>query len=284
VTIASDAAPPASSQLIGTTLRAVAAVTGMQLAFVSAIEAETYTWRHVHGTLEGIAAGMSLGLAETFCARMLDGAPPSTHDALTDPAYTSTPIRERLGIGSYVGVPLRRAGAVIGTLGGLDPSSVQLSSAELRVVAALGRVVSAEAAADPDIRLHRTAAGWEVEVGDGSVQREPEMSLAMSLADLIAGDGVPTVPPQRPQRPPEGLGELERLQVQIRQLEHALSARVVIEQAIGVLAQRFGVAPREAFDRLRRSARSRGQRVHDLAVDVVRSARDRATSLPTELS
>jgi hypothetical protein len=256
----------------------------MQLAFVSAIDAETYTWRDVHGTLDGVTAGMRLGLAETFCARMLAGAPASTHDALTDPAYAGTPIRERFGIGSYVGVPLRRAGAVIGTLGGLDRSSIRLTPGDLRILAALGRVVSAEAAADPDIRLHRTAAGWEVEVGDGTVQHEPEMSLAMSLADLIAGDGAPTVPPQRPQRPPQGLSEVERLRVQIRQLEHALSARVVIEQGIGVLAERLGVAPREAFDRLRRSARSRGQRVHDLAVDVVRSARDRTTALPTELT
>ena len=72
--------------------------------------------------------------------------------------------------------------------------------------------------------------------------------------------------------------------MQISQLEHALSARVIIEQAIGVLAQRFAIAPREAFDRLRKSARSRGQRVHDLAVNIVRSARDETVALPADLT
>jgi AmiR/NasT family two-component response regulator len=59
---------------------------------------------------------------------------------------------------------------------------------------------------------------------------------------------------------------------------------VTIEQAIGVLAQRFAVAPREAFDRLRKSARSRGQRVHELAVSIVRSARDESVVLPADLT
>ena len=55
-----------------------------------------------------------------------------------------------------------------------------------------------------------------------------------------------------------------------RQLEHALQSRVVIEQAKGMLAERFAVRPDEAFELLRRGARNHRIRVHDLAGRVVR--------------
>ena len=56
-----------------------------------------------------------------------------------------------------------------------------------------------------------------------------------------------------------------------RQLEHALESRVVIEQAKGVLVERFRLEPDAAFDLLRRAARSSRRKLHDLAADVVRS-------------
>jgi AmiR/NasT family two-component response regulator len=54
-----------------------------------------------------------------------------------------------------------------------------------------------------------------------------------------------------------------------RQLQEALESRVVIEQAKGVLAERFHMAPDEAFQLLRRGARNHRVRVHDLAARVV---------------
>jgi transcriptional regulator with GAF, ATPase, and Fis domain len=53
------------------------------------------------------------------------------------------------------------------------------------------------------------------------------------------------------------------------QLEHALHSRVVIEQAKGILAERLGVDPDQAFARLRRYGRLRGLRLTDLARQVV---------------
>src|SRR5437588_1537472 len=54
-------------------------------------------------------------------------------------------------------------------------------------------------------------------------------------------------------------------------LQRALETRVVIEQAKGVLAERFGLDVHEAFQVLRRSARSNRMRLRDLAERVVES-------------
>jgi hypothetical protein len=283
VTIVTTATPAASSQLVEASLRAAAGITRMQFVFVAGIEAEKFTVDKALGAFEGLSIGQSEPLKDSFCSRMLDGAPAATSDAEHDPAYFDVPLRERLGIRSYVGVPLRQAGIVTGTLCGIDAGSVPLACADVQLLASLARLIVADSEHDPQLRLHRTAIGWEVEQGDGSVLEAEDPIVAMTLADLIAGQVGDLIPGQRPERPTVEQSEGESLRMQIAQLEHALSARVVIEQAIGVVAQRFGLAPREAFDRLRKSARSRGQRVHDLAGILVRSARDPDASLPREL-
>jgi GAF domain-containing protein len=53
------------------------------------------------------------------------------------------------------------------------------------------------------------------------------------------------------------------------QLQHALDHRLVIEQAKGMLAARHETSPDEAFERLRRHARSKGVSVHAVADAVV---------------
>jgi hypothetical protein len=57
----------------------------------------------------------------------------------------------------------------------------------------------------------------------------------------------------------------------IRQLREALSSRVVIEQAKGVLAAERGVPVGEAFEMLRRSARNQGVTLRTVAAAVVDS-------------
>jgi ANTAR domain-containing protein len=79
-------------------------------------------------------------------------------------------------------------------------------------------------------------------------------------------------------------GEAARLAVTVAQLEHALASRVRVEQAIGVLAERHRLRPREAFDLLRGAARSRGQRVTEIAQDVVASTANPLLRLPEELA
>jgi hypothetical protein len=55
------------------------------------------------------------------------------------------------------------------------------------------------------------------------------------------------------------------------QLQEALDSRIVIEQAKGVLTERFDLSPDEAFALLRRAARSNRMPLRSLAATVVAS-------------
>jgi len=55
----------------------------------------------------------------------------------------------------------------------------------------------------------------------------------------------------------------------VEQLQHALDSRVIIEQAKGKLSEQLGVDVSTAFDHLRRYARRRGLKLHDVAGQVV---------------
>jgi hypothetical protein len=54
-----------------------------------------------------------------------------------------------------------------------------------------------------------------------------------------------------------------------RQLEQALTSRIVIEQAKGILAERHGLEVERAFEMLKGGARSTRRNIHDVAADVV---------------
>ena len=58
---------------------------------------------------------------------------------------------------------------------------------------------------------------------------------------------------------------------QARQLQEALDSRIVIEQAKGVLAERHGMSIEDAFEVLRRSARTQRLKLRALAAWVVSS-------------
>ena len=62
---------------------------------------------------------------------------------------------------------------------------------------------------------------------------------------------------------------LTRAEQRSAQLQHALDSRVVIEQAKGVVAERRGVSPVEAFAVLRAHARDRNRRLHDVCREIV---------------
>ena len=90
-------------------------------------------------------------------------------------------------------------------------------------------------------------------------------------------DGAPDLllPPRHAQDAEEQIERLRdlvaALLVKNQQLQTALESRIVIEQAKGVLAERYRLGVDEAFGLLRRSARSHRLRLHALAAAVVAS-------------
>jgi ANTAR domain-containing protein len=64
------------------------------------------------------------------------------------------------------------------------------------------------------------------------------------------------------------------------QLEHALHSRVAIEQAKGIVAERYGIGVEEAFDLIRRAARANRMKLHDL-VRLIRPGEEMPPELAT---
>jgi hypothetical protein len=116
------------------------------------------------------------------------------------------------------------------------------------------------------------AAGRVVERRDGHVVTErgrspdgkPAPDTRFGARLVLAHDSAPA----RPQSD-ELLAELEQARTRNEQLEIALQSRIVIEQAKGILAERFGWSIEAAFEILRSGARSARMNIHQLARDVV---------------
>ena len=139
---------------------------------------------------------------------------------------------------------------------------------------------------DPPV-ARRTPTGWRV--GDEEVS---DLTSAMVLADLLAAE-LPAEGPPTPGSPAAAASghpgqaapaNNRQLQETVAQLEHALTVRVRVEQAIGVLAERHRLRPRQAFELLRSAARARGRRVLEVAGEVVDSASNPLLRLPDELA
>ncbi len=143
--------------------------------------------------------------------------------------------------------------------------------------------------------VRRSGTGWRV-----ADEELPDLVSAIVLADLLAPE-LPGPPPPAAAVSPaaaaadgseagqagqagDATAEAARLRVTVAQLEHALATRVRMEQAIGIIAERRHIPPREAFALLRSVARAGGTRVADLAAQVVDSAVNPLLVLPEELA
>lgn len=145
----------------------------------------------------------------------------------------------------------------------------------------------------PAVVLVRTSRGWTPLVPAGPPGGLPLVE-AMALGDLVAeASGARPEPDRHARRAARGAPaeaaevaapdqrdvELAALRRTVSQLEHALAARVSIERAIGVLAERHGTDPRAAFDELRRRAREQGRPAQDLAREVLDGLAPRAAGV-----
>src|SRR5216683_446237 len=159
--------------------------------------------------------------------------------------------------------------------------------------------VTDEAAVADEAVARRTPTGWRV-----GGEEVPDLTSAMVLADLLAADlpsddqwQAPGVAASAPvaagQATEQGSGadvadpraaDAEQLKETVAQLERALTVRVRVEQAIGVLAERHRLRPRQAFELLRSASRARGARVSQTAGEVVASVTNPLLRIPEELA
>ena len=164
-----------------------------------------------------------------------------------------------------------------GTAAASEEGGAVVTGSVVEGTSAEGRTVTTFVADDAVVR--RTKDGWRVGSED-----LPDLTCAMILADLLAAEsGAAGSAPAKPATQAQA-GEASRLRATVGQLEHALATRIRVEQAIGVLAERHRIKPRQAFEQLREAARSRGRKVIDIAGDVVASATNPLLQLPDELS
>jgi GAF domain-containing protein len=98
-------------------------------------------------------------------------------------------------------------------------------------------------------------------VGDRAPMDMDDVTLAESLASRAAAAI----------EKGESYAELDR---RVGHLQHALESRIPIEQAKGMLAARWDMSPNEAFERMRTTARTRRQRIHDLAAAIIAGTDD----------
>lgn len=267
---------------IDAVMSTAASLLGMEIVFLGGLTEDTFTFEKVHARADwpGVEQGLSFDRNASLCSRLLAGAPTSTSDAREDLHYSEVPGREKLGIRSYVGVPVRDAtGQVVATLCGIDRGSIEVDEGTIAVLQQLAEVISAHLGplvCEGIMIRRKPEGGWAV-----GEETAADLTSAMVLADLLADD---LSPGSRPPKSDAPLDEMGQLRVSVKQLEHALAARVVVEQAIGVLTERQHSSPRQAFERLRKVARSRGRKVHDLSREIVMSASDPGVPLPPELA
>jgi len=190
-------------------------------------------------------------------------------------------------VGAAKGAAAAEATARAAEAAGVASNAAAISTDGSAVVT--GSVINATAADGAPVTafvsdnavVRRTKDGWRVGSDD-----LPDLTCAMILADLLAAEnGMPEAPLVKPScEQAAAASETGRLKATVGQLEHALATRIRVEQAIGVLAERHRIKPRQAFEQLREAARSRGRKVIDIAGDVVASATNPLLQLPDELS
>jgi hypothetical protein len=102
----------------------------------------------------------------------------------------------------------------------------------------------------------------------GAVVREKGSAIRVELGELSFALP-PTTPPEAVETIERLLGLIDGLADRTAQLHVALDSRVAIEQAKGILAERLGITPQDAFDVLRATARRRRLSLHGLADAIV---------------
>ena len=106
-----------AAEQLSQTLELGCAVLGLDLGVVSRIENSTYKVVAVHPGADGIAAGQTFDLADTFCSRTMTATEPiAVEQASASAEFAAHPCYQKFGLESYLGTQISVAGRVCGTL------------------------------------------------------------------------------------------------------------------------------------------------------------------------
>ena len=97
-----------------------------------------------------------------------------------------------------------------------------------------------------------------------------DRQIVVSTASTKVGRSNGPAPPAGARSEPDR-AQAEALARKVAQLQIALDSRIVVEQAKGMLAERYGLSMEDAFALLRCAARSSQVGIHELAETVVSS-------------
>ena len=171
---------------IDAVLSTAATLLGMEVIFLGGLTDQTFTFERVHANASwpGTEAGESIERSDSFCHRMLAGAPSTSADIPHDPAYADAAVGPALGARSYVGVPVRdEAGVVVATLCGIDRNSVEVAEETIGVLRQLAQVIAVHLGplASQGIVIRRAPEG----IGRlGAIQYTGRMTLVELNPDL----------------------------------------------------------------------------------------------------
>src|SRR5947209_8260199 len=83
---------------------------GLEVAWLSSLRGDEQVFTHVEAGAPGVGprAGEVRELRGSYCLRVLDGRmAAAVPDTRRDPVTASLPVTRQLGLGAYVGVPVR---------------------------------------------------------------------------------------------------------------------------------------------------------------------------------
>ncbi len=143
---------------------------------VTRYDGESQVYLEVRDDAYGLGPGGSHRWEDSFCINMTAGrAPEIAPDAMAVPEYAAAGVASQMDIGSYVGIPIRRAdGALFGTLCGLDPEvRDEAMNEHAPLLSLLGALLSSILEAD----LGRTRLQRELERAHEEAETDPLTGL-----------------------------------------------------------------------------------------------------------
>ncbi|SFO89552.1 EAL domain, c-di-GMP-specific phosphodiesterase class I (or its enzymatically inactive variant) [Geodermatophilus dictyosporus] len=165
---------------------------GMDIAWLSVFTEDRQELTRATGDLASmhVAEGMSLPLEESFCVRVLSGQlPPVVTAADRNPVTRDLPVTRKLGIGSYVGAPVRAPDRrPVGMLCCLsrDPGE-QLDGSSVRTVELLAELLGDHLAAEQ--LAERELAARRARVLD-VLHRRTVTTAVQPVVDMATGEVV----------------------------------------------------------------------------------------------